>query len=152
MVAYLKKVKACCTKLMLFSIPASLILSGCHSNVDDQSRLMIRRYAMVTGLKADQIEEYKSLHKHAWPGVLKKIKQCHIQNYSIYLKRIEGKPYLFSYFEYNGNDFNADMKKMAADKITLVWWKKTDITQVPLPDAASKGKIWSEMEEVFHTQ
>ena len=37
-----------------------------------------------------------------------------IQNYSIYLKEIKGQYFLFSYFEYAGHDFDADMKKMAA--------------------------------------
>jgi len=111
----------------------------------------IKRYAGITGLKPDKVQEYKSLHAHAWPAVLKKITECNIRNYSIYLKQINGKPYLFSYFEYTGDDFNADMKKMAADPTTQQWWKQTDPTQIPLPDAQAKGQIWSSMEEVFHT-
>ncbi|MCH5598059.1 L-rhamnose mutarotase [Niabella ginsengisoli] len=81
----------------------------------------------------------------------KKIKECNIRNYSIYLKKIDSKTYLFSYFEYTGNNFDADMKKMAADPNTQKWWKETDPCQLPLPDAASKNEIWSSMEEVFHT-
>jgi L-rhamnose mutarotase len=111
----------------------------------------VKRYASITGLKADKLQEYKALHAHAWPAVLKKISECNIHNYSIYLKQINGKPYLFSYFEYTGDDFNTDMKKMAADPTTQKWWQKTDPTQIPLPDAQAKGQIWSGMEEVFHT-
>lgn len=111
----------------------------------------VKRYASITGLKADKVQEYKTLHAQAWPAVLKKITECNIHNYSIYLKQINGKPYLFSYFEYTGDDFNADMKKMAADPTTKKWWQKTDPTQIPLPDAQAKGQIWSSMEEVFHT-
>jgi L-rhamnose mutarotase len=44
---------------------------------------------------------------------------------------IDGKPYLFSYFEYTGDDFGADMKKMAADTSTRKWWQETDPTQLP---------------------
>ena len=109
----------------------------------------VERYGMVTGLKREKMAYYKELHTAVWPGVLKKIKECNIQNYSIYLKEIEGKPYLFSYFEYTGNDFDADMKKMAADTTTQRWWRETDPTQVPLPDAAEKKQTWSRMEEVF---
>jgi L-rhamnose mutarotase len=58
---------------------------------------------------------------------------------------------LFSYFEYIGNDFDGDMKKMAADSTTLRWWKETDPTQNPLPEAAAKKQTWTNMEEVFHT-
>jgi len=51
----------------------------------------------------------------------------HIRDYSIYLKEVEpGKFYLFSYFEYTGNDFEADMTRMAADPTTQKWWKETD--------------------------
>jgi len=30
------------------------------------------------------------------------------------------------------------------------WWKETDPCQQPLPDAAAKGKIWSDTKEVFY--
>jgi len=111
----------------------------------------VMRFGSVTGLKPEKVSYYKELHAAAWPDVLKKIEECNIRNYSIYLKEIGGKPYLFSYFEYTGNDFDADMKKMAADPTTRRWWKETDPCQSPLPDAAAKGEIWSGMEEVFHT-
>ena len=78
------------------------------------------------------------------------LKECKIQNYSIHLKEIDGRPYLFSYLEYIGNDWEADMRKMAADPETQRWWKETDPCQLPLPDAAVKGKIWSDMEEVYY--
>lgn len=110
------------------------------------------RYGMVTGLKPEKVAYYKELHAAVWPAVLKKITECNIRNYSIYLKEIEGKPYLFSYWEYTGNDFAADMKKMAADTTTQRWWKETAPTQAPLPDASAKGETWSRMEEVFHVQ
>lgn len=111
----------------------------------------VRRYSMITGLKPESVALYKQLHASVWPGVLKKIKDCHIQNYSIYLQELDGKYYLFSYFEYAGNDFDADMKKMAADSITRLWWKSTDPLQLPLPVAAAEKRIWTNMEEVFHT-
>ena len=111
----------------------------------------IKRYASITGLKPDMEAYYRELHAHVWPAVLNKISECNIRNYSIYEKQIEGKIYLFSYFEYVGNDFDNDMKKMAADTTTQRWWKETAPTQIPLPDAAAKNETWSTMEEVFHT-
>jgi len=106
---------------------------------------------MVIGIRPEKIEEYKALHAAAWPGVLKTIRECNIRNYSIYLKEVEnGKFYLFSYFEYAGKDFAADMKKMAADPVTQKWWKATDPCQIPVP-ARADGEFWSRMEEVFHT-
>ena len=110
----------------------------------------IMRFGSVTGLKPEKIAYYKKLHAAIWPGVKQKITECNIRNYSIYLKEIDKKFYLFSYFEYAGKDFAADMKKMAADSTTQRWWKETAPTQLPLPDAAAKKETWSSMEEVFH--
>jgi len=109
------------------------------------------RFGSITGLKPGKLAYYKKLHANAWPGVLKKIKECNIRNYSIYLQKIDSSYYLFSYFEYIGNDFDGDMKKMAADTTTKRWWKETDPCQQPLPEAAAQKKIWTNMEEVFHT-
>lgn len=111
----------------------------------------IKRFASLTGVKKDKLAYYKRLHANAWPAVLKQIRASNIQNYSIYLKEIEGHYYLFSYFEYTGDNFEADMNKMAQNKETQQWWKETDPCQIPLPDAAAKGAIWADMEEVFHT-
>ncbi len=109
----------------------------------------IKRYHSVTGLLPEKADYYFELHAKPWPGVMKKIKECNIQNYSIAVKEIEGKLYLFSQFEYLGEDFDGDMAKMAADPETLRWWKETDPCQIPLPDAKAKGKIWSTAKEVF---
>jgi L-rhamnose mutarotase len=110
----------------------------------------MQRYGMVLGVKEDQIPRYKELHAAVWPDVLAMIEQVHIQNYSIYLRRMpDGKHYLFSYFEYVGNDFAGDMAKMAADPTTQKWWAECMPCQDPLPDRAD-GEWWAGMEEVFH--
>ncbi|WP_336828648.1 L-rhamnose mutarotase [Sphingobacterium multivorum] len=111
----------------------------------------VTRYASITGLKAEKVAYYKKLHAKVWPTVLRKIKACHIRNYSIFLKEIDGQFFLFSYFEYAGQNFKLDMQKMASDPETQRWWKETDPCQQPLADAQEKGEIWSGMTEVFHT-
>ncbi len=112
--------------------------------------MAINRYGWITGVKPEKIDYYKRLHADTWPGVLAMIKECNIQNYSIFLREIGGKHYLFAYFEYTGDDFEADMAKMAADPETRRWWKETDPCQVPLSEAASEGKIWADMDQVFY--
>ena len=110
----------------------------------------MKRYGSVIGVRAEHLDEYKRLHAAVWPGVLKMIEQCHIENYSIYLRRLDnGKYYLFSYFEYTGEDFKADMARMAADPTTQEWWRHCEPCQEPLPDRAA-GEWWADMEEVFH--
>ena len=105
----------------------------------------MKRYGMVIRVYPDKIEEYKKLHASVWPDVLMKITQCNIRNYSIYLKDNQ----LFSYFEYIGDDFKADMDKMAADPVTQRWWDVCKPCQEPL-ETISEGEWWADMEEVFH--
>jgi L-rhamnose mutarotase len=134
--------------------PMAMMLLGAVlliSKITGQTRPAVERYGMIIGLKPEKIATYKELHAAVWPGVLKKIKECNIRNYSIYLKEVEpGKHYLFAYFEYTGNDFQADMSKMAADPTTQKWWKETDPCQYAIPTHGPK-EWWSRMEEVFHT-
>ncbi len=105
----------------------------------------MQRYGSVIKLRPEKLSEYKQLHAHVWPEVLSMIAACHIRNYSIYYK--DG--YLFSYFEYLGADFAADMQKMAADPLTQAWWKLTDPCQEPL-ETRKPGEQWASMEEFFH--
>ena len=106
----------------------------------------MKRYGSVIKVVPEKLEEYKRLHAAAWPGVLKMIRDCNIRNYSIYYK--DG--FLFSYFEYIGTDYAADMAVMAADTETQRWWKETDPCQQPV-ESATDGEWWAAMEEVFHT-
>jgi len=110
----------------------------------------MKRYGMVIALRPEKAEEYKKLHAAVWPDVLNLIKECHITNYSIYLRKLEdGQLYLFSYFEYTGADFAADMATMAADPTTQRWWTLCQPCQKPLSDRAP-GEWWAGMEEIFH--
>ena len=103
------------------------------------------RYGMVLKVTPGKLDEYAKLHSAVWPDVLKMISECNIRNYSIYHK--DG--YLFSYFEYIGDDFEADMAKMAADQATQRWWALCKPCQQPL-DTRAVGEWWANMEEVFH--
>jgi L-rhamnose mutarotase len=105
----------------------------------------MKRYGMVIKVKPDKLEEYKRLHANVWPEVLKMIKECHINNYSIYFKD----DLLFSYFEYTGENYEGDMERMAADPVTQKWWDVCMPCQQPL-DTRNEGEWWAEMEEVFH--
>jgi L-rhamnose mutarotase len=39
---------------------------------------------------------------------------------------------------------------MAANPEAQHWRKETDACRIPLPDAAAKGNIWSEMTEIYY--
>ena len=112
----------------------------------------MQRYGTVIGLHADKIDEYKQLHAAVWPEVLRMIARCNLRNYSIYLRQFDdGQHFLFSYFEYIGDDFAADMAKMAADPTTQRWWAVCMPCQRPL-DSRSPDEWWAAMEEVFHCE
>jgi L-rhamnose mutarotase len=106
----------------------------------------MKRHGQLIGIKPKVLAEYKRHHAAAWPEILDMIRQCNIRNYSIYHK--DG--LLFAYFEYAGEDFEADMAKMAADAKTQEWWDIMMPMQSPLATRA-EGEWWAEMEEVFHT-
>ena len=124
-----------------------LFLTGACSTEIEQKKTdeLCTRYASVIRVKPEKLEEYRALHAEPWPGINSMLKQCNIQNYSIYYR--DG--YLFSYFEYTGSDFEIDMSKMAKDSLTREWWKLTDPCQVPV-ESAGEGVWWADMEEVYH--
>ena len=106
----------------------------------------MRRIGQLIGLKSDQVESYERLHTAVWPEVLATIHACNIRNYSIFRHG----ELLFAYFEYVGDDYEADMAKMAADPKTQEWWTWTAPMQVPL-ETRAPDEWWATMKEVFHT-
>lgn len=106
----------------------------------------MKRYGQVIKVKPGKLDEYKELHRDVWPGVLKRIRECNIRNYSIFYRD----EHLFSCFEYVGDDYEGDMARLAADPETRRWWTLTDPCQEPV-DTAAEGEWWAPMEEVFHT-
>jgi L-rhamnose mutarotase len=109
-----------------------------------------QRYGTVIGLRPEKIAKYKRLHAAIWPEIAKANHEANVRNYSIYLRKLpDGNYYLFSYFEYVGSDFAADMKRMKTNPDVKRWWALTDPCQKPLADR-KPGEWWASMEEVFH--
>lgn len=132
---------------VLFS--AAAIASGCATAPERPEE--VARHAMVTELVPEKAAEYVDLHANAWPEVLAAMEACNIRNFSIYLAEIEAnRPMLFAYFEYWGNDFDADMAKMQTYDVNHRWWALTDACQRPVPLHRGEGR-WLMMEEVFHS-
>lgn len=74
------------------------------------------------------------------------IHACNMRNYTIFRYQ----HLLFAYFEYVGDNFAADMAKMAGDPKTQEWWTHTAPMQEPVEGRAA-GEWWATMPEVFHT-
>jgi L-rhamnose mutarotase len=104
----------------------------------------VRRIASVIWLRPEKAEEYRQLHADPWPEVLERLRASNIGNYSIF----QHGDLLFSYFEYGGEDFDADMAAIAADPVTRKWWELTDPCQERLP-GTPEGKQWMDVPSVF---
>lgn len=124
-----------------------IFIFSCSAPKEEQLKKQVKRYASVIKVKPEKLDYYKELHANPWPEVNAMLKECNIQNYSIYYR--DG--LLFSYLEYTGNNFEADMKKMAADPMTQKWWKETDPCQEPV-ESAEEGEWWAGLEEVYHLE
>lgn len=105
----------------------------------------MKRIATVIRLRPETEDEYRRLHADVWPAVLDRLTRSNVRNYSIFLR--DG--VLFSYLEYVGSDYDADMAAIAADPETQRWWTFTDPCQQPV-DTAAAGEWWAPTEEVFH--
>ncbi len=105
----------------------------------------MKRIASVIGVPAAGVARYEELHAAVWPAVLARLSASHVVNYSIY--RYE--ELLFSYMEYDGDDFDADMAAMAADPATQDWWAVCEPLQRPVAER-TEGEWWHEIAEVFH--
>ena len=105
----------------------------------------MKRFGQVIGLRPERYDEYVKAHADVWPGVLAMIHEANIRNFSIF--HHDG--LLFSYFEYIGDDYAADMEKLAADPETQRWWEWMMPMQKPLENRA-EGEWWHDIDQVFH--
>ncbi|WP_439593785.1 L-rhamnose mutarotase [Microbacterium sp.] len=103
----------------------------------------MQRHLFLIGVRPEARDRYLELHAAVWPDVEERLRQSHIDNYSIFIHE----DLLIGYFEYLGEDLAADMARVAADPVTQKWWELTEPCQVPLPRVA---RGWVEAAEVWH--
>lgn len=110
----------------------------------------MQRFGMIIRVREGKADDYSALHAAIWPEVLALIEAANLRNYSIFHHRDLG--LLFSYFEYVGSDFEADMKTMAEHETTQRWWKECEVCVAPIEGepVGAAGSWWQSLEEVFH--
>lgn len=125
----------------------------CHlpAAADKKPTGQIKRYGLITGLKKDKEEFYRTLHQTVWPGVIAQIRKSNIRHWTTWCVELGDKLYLVSYYEYIGSDEKGDGEAMGKDPVTLRWWKLTDACQERLPEMKGKG-IWAGMDELLHVE
>jgi L-rhamnose mutarotase len=133
---------ACILILVVF-----LFNQACRSNEDAvMQKGDNKRVGMVIKIKPEHIKEYKALHADSSPGVRDLLREANMHNFSIFLIQLEdGNWYEFGYYEYTGDDFEADMAKLNKHPRNIEWLKKCNPMQIPL-----EGNVgWAEMEQVY---
>ena len=105
----------------------------------------MRRYANLVRLRPEPRETYLRLHAAVWPSVEETLRAANFRNYTIF----HHGDLLFGYYEYVGDDLEADLARIATDPETQQWWKLTDPCQESLAEAGS-GHWWAPMREIWH--
>jgi L-rhamnose mutarotase len=120
---------------------ALILISGC-------AQPKVKRVGMVVGLREEMIPKYKDLHADSHEGVRDLLNKYNMHNFSIFLHQIDGKWYEFGYYEYTGDDYEADMAAMDAEPRIKDWLSVCDPMQIPLPGE----KSWAIMEQVYYNK
>ena len=103
------------------------------------------RFGMAARLRPEKRAEYLELHANAWPGVEAMITECGIRNFTIFVLS----DVIFGYYEYIGDDYEADQARMAEDPTTREWWSRTAPCQLPFePDSSEPN--WQQLDEAWH--
>lgn len=103
------------------------------------------RTASVIRLRPGMASRYERLHTEVPPEVRAALRAAHMTNFTIF----ERDGLLFRYSEHNGDDYAADLARIAADPVTRRWWSITSPCQEPL-ETAAEGEWWAPAKELFH--
>lgn len=132
--------------LLLSTVLSAVVLSIVWSL---RAQSHVQRVGMVIGIKSDRITAYEALHANSNKGVRDLLNKYNMHNFSIFIHQLDdGRYYLFGYYEYTGNDYKADMQRLAQESRNKQWLQMTDPMQMPLRG----DKSWSVMHEVYHNQ
>ena len=103
---------------------------------------MAKRIIQHACLKPEKIREYIELHANPWPELIELLQQCNIHHYSISVRGAE----VFTYHEYTGSDYEADMEILDNSPIMHHWWTFSK----PCFVGHEQGHYYNPMEEVFY--
>jgi len=102
----------------------------------------MRRFLTITKLKPDKVGRYIELHDQIGPSVVKAAHDYNLRNYSIHRVGL----YLFSYFEYVGDDYESDMLAKNALPVAQKWRRQTG----ECFDRVTEQESALTAEEIFH--
>lgn len=102
------------------------------------------RQGSVIRLRPEAIEEYERYHREGWPEVQQALTDAGFRNYSIY----RFGDTLFSYREYVGTDYEADMAVLDAHEPSRRWVAIMHTLQLSVDGAVPPQ--WTHLPEIFH--
>lgn len=105
----------------------------------------LQRFGMIARLRPEKREQYLRLHGSVWPEVEAMITDSGIRNFTIFAMD----EVIVGYYEYIGEDYEADQARMAADTATRRWWALTGPCQLPFT-AGSSAPNWQLLDQVWH--
>lgn len=99
---------------------------------------------MVIGLREESAPAYIALHAES--GIRDLLTAANIRNFNIFVQRLpDGHLYEFGYYEYVGDNYEADMAALDAHPRNREWLALCNPMQRPLPGANG----WTEMQSIF---
>lgn len=101
------------------------------------------RVAFRLRIKSGKEKEYDAAHKNVWPGLLAKLKEVGISNYSIF--RREQDLFLFMHVD----DFDAAWGALDRDPTNIKWQQEMSLLFEPVP-GLKPGEKFAMMQEVFY--
>lgn len=102
----------------------------------------MKRFIMHSDLKPEKVLDYVELHANPWPELLELLNKCNIHNYSISLHGTQ----LYTYYEYTGTDYDADMAIMDNSPVMQKWWKYSK----PCFLYHDREQYYNQMKEIFY--
>jgi len=137
---------------VISSVIALIFIISSSCNTDDNNMTaekVVKRVGMVIKIKPEFIDEYKRLHADDNTGVRDLLTEANMRNFSIFLQQLDdGNWYEFGYYEYTGDDFEADMAKLGKHPRNIEWLEICDPMQLPLEGYEG----WAEMEQVYFNE
>lgn len=132
---------------------AATLLSGCATTPVSAAPMKtgVKRLACLSEVKPDSVDQCRKLYGNPDPRVRAALKAAHVRNHTVYLKKIEDKTCLYSYLEYGGRDFAADMACLEAKPAVKAWRSACAACMIPVPKVSNAVNPWVEVEEVFFT-
>ncbi|MBE6739801.1 MAG: L-rhamnose mutarotase [Ruminococcaceae bacterium] len=102
----------------------------------------MKRIGTLTKVKDGMMDAYKKIHDEIWDDVVEASHSCGTRNFTIFSIG----DYLFSYCEYVGEDYEADMKRKAELEAIKKWKEATGAMLTPVDDEQAAIIL----KEIFH--